>query len=313
MSAVSKLTTVPARSTFSVPVWLLALVALVLLAVPIFVQNKFIIYLATEALCWALAAAALDLLVGYLGLTPLGHIAMWGLGGYTVAILLGAGVPLPLALVASIVIAALYSAITAPLALRAGGIFFLMITLAFAQMTYTLADKWTALTGGTDGLTFRSGLEPLELYALTVILTGAALFFLSRLVASPFGRVLEAIHQNENRARALGYPVFAYKYGAVLIASGFIGLAGALAALHREIVTPSDMFWLHSAIMLIMVLLGGARSLWGPVIGAVLYITVQSYVSSQTDLWAGIVGLLLIVLVLTGRGGLWSLIERRRA
>ncbi|GAA5534131.1 branched-chain amino acid ABC transporter permease [Deinococcus aluminii] len=289
----------------------LTLGAAVLLVVPLLLGG-YPLYLATEALCWAMAAAALDLLVGYLGLTPLGHIAMWGLGGYTAALLTRAGVPLALVLPAAALVATLYSALTAPLALRAGGIFFLMITLAFAQMMQALAEKWSAVTGGTDGLTFKSGLPDWGLYLTVLGALALTLFLLTRLTRSPFGRVLEAIRQNETRARALGYPVFAYKYGAVLIASAFIGLAGALGAYHRGIVTPTDLFWLQSAVLLIMVLLGGARSLWGPVIGAVLYTLLQALVSSHTDLWAGLVGLLLIALVLSGSGGLWALFARRR-
>ena len=294
------------------PALILLVLAAVVVTVPLLLGG-YTLSLATEALCWAIAAAALDLLVGYLGLTPLGHIAMWGLGGYAAALLTKAGVPLPLTLLASALLATLYSAITAPLALRAGGIFFLMITLAFAQMMQALAAKWSGLTGGTDGLTFSSGLSTVQLYLLTVGALAVTLLVLGRLVASPFGRVLGAIRQNENRARALGYPVFAYKYGAVLIASAFIGLAGALGAYHRGIVTPTDLFWLQSAVLLIMVLLGGTRSLWGPVIGALLYIVLQAVVSSHTDLWSGIVGLLLIALVLSGKGGLWSLVQRRKA
>ncbi|WP_291424167.1 branched-chain amino acid ABC transporter permease [Deinococcus sp.] len=289
---------------------LLALLAAALIA-PLFIHG-YTLYLATEALCWAIAAAALDLLIGYAGLTPLGHIAMWGLGGYTAAVLTKLGLPLPLVLAASAVLATAYSALTAPLALRAGGIFFLMITLAFSQMLQVVAEKWTAVTGGTDGLTFKSGLSDTALYLVTLVCAALTLFLLSRIVRSPYGRILEAVRQNEPRARALGYAVFAYKYGAVLIASAFIGLAGALGAMHRGIVTPSDLFWLQSAVLLIMVLLGGARSLWGPVIGALLYTSLQAVVSSHTDLWAGFVGLILMALVLTGRGGLWSLLHRKQ-
>lgn len=268
------------------------------------------LYLATEALCWAIAAAALDLLVGYAGLTPLGHIAMWGLGGYVAALLARAGVPLPLAVLGSAASATLYSLLTAPLALRAGGIFFLMVTLAFGQMLKSVAEKWSAVSGGTDGLTFNSGLPDWGLYLITFALLALTLLLLSRLVRSPFGRILEASRQNPGRARALGYPVFRYQLGAVLIASCFIGLAGGLAAYHRGIVTPTDLFWLQSAVLLIMVLLGGARSLWGPVLGALLYTLAQSLISSHTNLWAGIVGLVLIAVVLAGRGGLWSWLRR---
>ncbi|MGY2894588.1 branched-chain amino acid ABC transporter permease [Deinococcus sp. UYEF24] len=300
------------RGGRGVPGLLLAVVGVAALAAPLLLGG-YTLSLATEAACWAIAAAALDLLVGYLGLTPLGHIAMWGLGGYTAALLTKAGVPLPFTLLLSALLAAVYSALTAPLALRAGGIFFLMVTLAFSQMLRVLAAKWTNLTGGTDGLSFKPPLDSVGLYLVTVAALLLTVYLLGRLVRSPFGRVLEAIRQNETRARALGYSVFAYKYGAVLIASTFIGLAGALAAQHRGIVTPNDLFWLQSAVLLIMVLLGGARSLWGPVIGAVLYVGLQAAVSSQTDLWGGLVGLLLIGLVLSGKGGLWSLLQRGRA
>ena len=293
------------------PLTALIIVGAGLLILPL-ILGGYPLYLATEALCWAIAAAALDLLIGYAGLTPLGHIAMWGLGGYTAAVMIRAGVPLYLVLPAAALLSTAYSALTAPLALRAGGIFFMMITLAFAQMLQVVAEKWTAVTNGADGLTFKGGLSNVTLYLVTLSALALTLLFLTRLVKSPYGHALEAIRQNEGRARALGYPVFAYKYGAVLIGSAFIGLAGALGAYHRGIVAPSDLFWLQSAVLLIMVLFGGARSLWGPVIGAILYTVFQAIVSSQTSYWTALVGLLLMVLVLSGRGGLWSLLHRRR-
>ncbi len=289
--------------------WAVGLVALA--AVPLLLGG-YPLSLATEALCWAIAAAALDLLVGYAGLAPLGHIAMWGLGAYTSVLLAKMGLPLPVTLLAAGAIAAAYSALTAPLALRAGGIFFLMVTLAFAQMLRAVADKWSAVTGGTDGLTFTPGLPDWGLYLITLAVLACTLAFLHKLVRAPFGRVLEAARQNPLRARALGYPVLAYQLGAVVIASVFIGVAGALAAYHRGIVTPTDLFWLQSAILLIMVLLGGARSLWGPVLGALLYTGLQALISSHTNLWAGLVGALLIAVVLSGRGGLWALLSRGR-
>ena len=297
------------RSTLPRAALIVGLAAVLILPL---LLGGYPLYLATEALCWAMAAAALDVLIGYLGLTPLGHIAMWGLGGYTAALLIRAGLPLVVVLPTAALLGTLYSALTAPLALRAGGIFFMMITLAFAQMLQAVAEKWGAVTGGADGLIFKGNLSNPALYLVTLGMLALTLLFLTRLVKSPFGRALDAIRQNETRARALGYPVFAYKYGAVLLSSALIGLAGALGAYHRGIVAPSDLFWLQSAVLLIMVLLGGARSLWGPVLGAVLYTIFQAIISSQTNYWTAIVGLLLMVLVLSGRGGLWTLLTRRR-
>ena len=270
------------------------------------------LYLATDALIWAIAAVGLDLLVGYLGLTSLGHIAFVGLGGY------GAGLamvrldwPLWAAPIAGTGLALLFALITGPLALRSSGIFFLMVTLAFGQMAYAGTEKWLALTGGGDGLKLpASALPEWGSYLVALSCLAAAVWALRRVVASPFGRVLEAVRLDEVRARALGYRSFWYKFGALLISAGLAGLAGALAAQHRAFVSPHNLFWLESAVLVIMVLLGGKRSIWGPLLGAVVYVFLQALISSRTDLWSLVVGLMLIALVLSRRDGLWSLVRR---
>jgi branched-chain amino acid transport system permease protein len=134
---------------------------------------------------------------------------------------------------------------------------------------------------------------------------------LGRLLQTPYGKTLEAIRQNEEKIRSLGVPTFYYKLSLFVLTGALTGLAGGGLALHRSFISPHDLFWLTSATLMVMVLLGGSRGLWGAAFGALLYTFVQSWVSSFTDLWGVFVGLLLIGTVLFAREGLWPLLERR--
>jgi branched-chain amino acid transport system permease protein len=277
--------------------------------------HGYPLYLATEVVLYAIAAVALDLLVGYAGLVSLGQAAFFGLGAYAAGIVSAhAGPNLVLTLVSGFAIAALYGAAIAPLSLRSAGIFFLMITLAFAQLVWATAgaNGLHALTGGTDGLV----VPPLPLsdtvfYGIAVALLAATLFALTRLVRSPFGRALDAIRQSETRARSIGLAAFWYKFWAFVIAAGVTGVAGVLHAHHRNFVSVADVNWDNSVIFLVMVLLGGVRSLWGGVIGAAVFVLLQAWVSSRTDKWEMfVIGAVLVAIVLFTRRGLFSLVDR---
>lgn len=273
------------------------------------------LHLATEMLVWALAACALDLLVGYAGLVSLGQAAFFGLGAYTVAILATrVGVTQVWAtLSAAAAMAATFAAVTGPFVLRGHGIYFLMLTLAFAQMVWALATQWVSLTRGDDGISGvppPAGLEDPRVYHLFVFAVVAlCIVGLWRLVHSPFGRVLSAIRQNEGKARALGYPGFWYKFAALVLSAALTGLAGALYLHQKQFVHPHDAYWTTSGILLVMVLLGGRRSIWGGVLGAVVYVLFEAWVSARTGYWQLLVGLLLVATVLINPGGLWGLAE----
>ncbi|RIH82460.1 urea ABC transporter, permease protein UrtC [Meiothermus luteus] len=270
------------------------------------------LYLATEAALLAVAAVALGLLLGHGGVPSLGQAAFLGLGAYAVGLALKAGLPLLLALGLAVLVAGLFALLTGLLVFRTHGIFVLMLTLAFGQMVYSAAYKWNALTGGDDGLSLSGlSLHPglLHLGAMAVLL--AVLLGLGRLLQTPYGKTLEAIRQNEEKIRSLGVPTFYYKLSLFVLTGALTGLAGGGLALHRSFISPHDLFWLTSATLMVMVLLGGSRGLWGAAFGALLYTFVQSWVSSFTDLWGVFVGLLLIGTVLFAREGLWPLLERR--
>ena len=272
------------------------------------------LHLATEMLIWGLAAAALDLLVGYAGLVSLGQAGFFGMGAYAAALLAsragqaGLWVTLP----AAALLAAALAVAMAPFVLRSHGIYFLMLTLAFAQMVYALSTQWVSLTRGDDGISgipAPTGLEdPRAFHLVALMVVGLALWGLVRLVHSPFGRALEAIRQNEGKARALGFPAFWYRFAALVLSGALTGVAGALYAHQKRFVHPHDVYWTTSGILLIMVLLGGRRSIWGGVVGAVLYVLFEAWVSARTGYWQLFVGLLLVVTVLSSPRGLWGLV-----
>jgi branched-chain amino acid transport system permease protein len=278
-------------------------------------SHGYPLYLATEVVLYAIAAVALDLLVGYAGLVSLGQAAFFGLGAYAAGIASAhAGPNLALTLVAGFAIAALYGAAIAPLSLRSAGIFFLMITLAFAQLVWATAgsNQLHGLTGGSDGLVVpHLPLSDTAFYLVAVVLLAVILLALSRLVRSPFGRALDAVRQNESRARSVGLASFWYKFWAFVIAAGVTGIAGALHAHHRNFVSIADAYWDNSVLFLMMVLLGGARSLWGGVIGATVFVLLQAWISSKTEKWEMfVIGAVLVAIVLFTRRGLWSLVDR---
>jgi branched-chain amino acid transport system permease protein len=283
----------------------------VLLLLPL-ALGGYPLYLATEAALLGLAAVALSLLLGHGGIASLGQAAFLGLGAYALGLTLKGGLPLGMALLLAPLVAALYALLTGMLVFRTHGIFVLMLTLAFGQMVYSAAFKWTGLTGGDDGLSL-SGLSvnPVLLHLAATGLLLAAIGGLRVLLRTPYGKTLEAIRQNEEKIRSLGVPTFYYKLSLYVLTGALTGLAGGGLALHRTLISPHDLFWLTSATLMVMVLLGGSRGLWGALFGALLYTFVQAWISSFTDLWGLFVGSLLILTVLFAREGLWPLLERR--
>ena len=301
----------PARRVPAATSWLAGLAVAGMAVVPV-VAGGYTLYLATEAMVWSLAAAALGLLVGHAGVVSLGHAAFFGIGAYSVGLLVKAGVDLWVGLGAAVLLAAAFAALTGPLALRGHGVVVLMVTLAFAQMVYSAAYRWKWLTGGDDGLALpKLGGRPELFYAASVVLVVACVAALRRLVASPYGQALEAIRQNESKARALGIPAFPYKLAAYTLSAALTGLAGGLLAIHRNFVSPHDLYWVTSATLLVMVLLGGSRGFVGAVVGATLYVFLQAWVSSRTEFWSLFLGLVLVLTILGSREGLWGLLARR--
>lgn len=301
------------------------LLALVLLPpVAASLGNPFLTTMVNRALIFALAALALDFVMGYGRLVSFGHAAFFGLGAYTVGILsthLMQGMPLlfgwagsneallvwPLAML----ISGFYALVVGLISLRTSGVYFIMITLAFGQLVFFAFISLSSY-GGEDGLslwernTFAGfGLDrQFVFYYLCLGLLLATWYLLHRLVNSRFGRVVQGSRQNELRMRALGYDPFPYKLVAFVISGALTGLAGALIANNNEFVDPSLMSWMQSGNFLVIVLLGGLGSLVGPIYGALALLLMEEVLVSITEHWQIILGPLLILVVLFFRGGI---------
>ena len=319
----------PTTRSRQLPAWVrpvfLTFVVVVVAVVPL-LQGGFTLYLATESIVRAIAAVGLGLLIAHAGLLSLGHAAFFGLAGYGTAFITMHWSANPLlTLTIPVLAAVLYAALTGPLALRSHGIFFVMLTLAFAQVLYAVAEQWTEVTRGSDGIAgiprpdLVTGRESFYLFAVGLLVL--VIFLGNRLARAPIGRVVAAARQNELKTKAIGYPVFFYQYVVFLASAAITGLGGALHVHHRGFVSPRELFWVTSGVLVLMVLLGGGRSLIGAAVGAVVFVQLESYFTDVTDLWEMMVGFLLIGAVLTNYGrsiqaagrSIWRRITDRRS
>ena len=314
--------------------WGTAAVLLLLPLIAGLAHEPFVVSLFSRILIYAIAAVSLDLLLGFGAMVSLGHAAFFGVGAYVVGILAmhaSVGSPLggwlaslpgtnnaliawPLAVLVSSVVATLIGA----LSLRTSGIFFIMITLAFAQMLFYFFDSLESY-GGDDGLSIwsRNDLAGIDLGDDTIFyyvcLTMLALFLLlcRRLVDSRFGMVIRGCAQNERRMRALGFPTYRYKLLCFAIAGAGAGLAGALIANQTEYVSPALLHWTRSGELLVMVILGGMGTLIGPVLGAVALLLGGDLLAMVSEHWQLYLGPFLILVVLSARRGVYGLIVGR--
>ena len=281
-------------------------------------DQGFYIGLATRILIYAMAAASLNLVLGYGGMVSFGHAAFFGAGAYVVGILAVENIrSLWIAWPAAIAVAALAALVIGAISLRTRGVYFIMITLAFAQMTYYLFVSMKAY-GGDDGISLpgRSTGLGLDLrneyvwYYLVLLLLIAILYLLRRLIASRFGRVIEAIRENETRATAIGYPVYRYQLLCFVISGAIAGLAGALIANQSGYVGPALLHWVQSGTLMIMVILGGVGRFWGGPVGAAVLLTLEEVFSGSSLLgpyalhWQLPVGLILLAVVLFAPRGI---------
>jgi len=258
-------------------------------------------------------------MMGYGGMMSFGHAAYLGIGGYAVGILaqegIGSGfIQFPVALAAS----AIFALVIGALSLRTRGVYFIMITLAFAQMAYYVASGM-ARYGGDDGLTIykRSDFAGLinlsnrvQFYYLCLACLLLVLFLIWRVINSRFGLVVQGLRSNEQRMQAIGFPGARYRLVCFVIAGTMCGLAGALLANNTDFVSPAVMYWTRSGDLMVMVILGGMGTLFGPAIGAVVYLVLEELLSQVTEYWAIIMGPLLLLIVLFGRGGIMGLLGR---
>jgi branched-chain amino acid transport system permease protein len=278
----------------------------------------FAMTLLTELVILGLFAMSLDLMVGYTRLVSFGHVAAYGLGAYASGyLLLNTSLPLPYAVLLAALLTGFIAIGVGWVCTLATGVSFSMLTLAFAQLLYAIAFKWTSVTGGSDGLAGiprRAGPMGMTLlttkagfyYFALACLIGS--YFLCRnLVNSPFGAVLRGIRENEPKTLALGYNTRLYKIAVVVIAYTLGGLAGALYSPFAGFANTELLFWLLSGQVLIMVIVGGSGTLIGPILGAAFFLTLEHQLSSYTEAWALLFGLVFIAFVLFAPHGIWGL------
>src|SRR5580693_5549651 len=274
-----------------------------------------------------LAAMSLNFLLGFTGVLSFGHAAYFGLGAY------GAGLTLkflapstPLALVLGMLLGGLCGALLGTLIVRRRGVYFAMVTIAFGQVFYYIAFQWSSLTGGDDGLRGFSR-QPIDLglFKLDILSSANNFYFfvlfcfalvagaMAFILRSPFGRTMIAIRENERRARFLGIPVERHIWIAFTLSCFFMGFAGALYALVNNFADPRGLHYSQSGDFVMMAVMGGMRSFWGPLLGAAVFVVLQDYLSSQTVNWMSFVGLLFIIVVLFFPRGLLGFLQRSKA
>jgi branched-chain amino acid transport system permease protein len=317
-----------------------AFLLLLLAALPIYAAwtgNAFLVTLFTRVVILGMAATTLNLILGYGGMVSFGHAVYLGIGGYAVGILAYEGVTTgfvqwPLA----IVVSALFALIVGALSLRTRGVYFIMITLAFAQLLYYFGvglDRY----GADDGLSIRqrsqfAGLVNLSdrtlFYYLCLALLLVTIYLTWRLVNSRFGMVIQGSRSNDRRMRAIGFPTFRYRLTAFVIAGAICGLAGALLANHTGFISPATMHWTRSGDLIVMVVLGGMASSFGPLIGALVLLSLEEALPimiraaafplfgdaavRMAEYWQIVLGPLFLLVVLFARGGIDGLLAGAR-
>jgi branched-chain amino acid transport system permease protein len=283
--------------------------------------------LAVRVVVLGLAAMSLNFLLGFTGVLSFGHAAYFGLGAYGAAMSLKFFYPsTALAIVVGVVVGTVAAAVIGAMIVKLRGVYFAMVTIAFGQVFYFIAFRWNNVTGGDDGLTGWHR-EPLHLgftqidilgndkafYYLVLLLFAVSVGLMALLLKSPLGRTLIAIRENERRARFLGIPVEQHIWLAFVISCVFASLAGALYALLSNFTDPRSLHWTLSGNFVIMAVLGGMRSFWGPLLGAAIFVVLQDYVSSHTENWMSIIGLFFVLVVTFFPRGVLGIIRRRLA
>lgn len=298
-------------------IWFIGL-CVALAAVPL--AGEYFTGIVAEILIFAIFAMSLGLLIGYTGMMSFGHAAFFGISSYTVITL---GVHLGLSgwwgFAAGVLLSTIMAAIIGAFCIRVNGIAFLMLTMAFSQLLYSLSLKWRSVTGGTDGLV---GFQRPDLFGVSldnsianygVIAAGfvLVLLFLLCLVRSPLGSIFIGIRDNEQRMQAIGYPVQRFKLIAFTIAGALAGVGGGLYAFFNAYVSTEILHWTLSGDAIIMVVLGGSSTVIGPALGAAIFLVLKNIVSSHTEYWSFWIGTIFILSVIFLREGVWGAIWNR--
>jgi branched-chain amino acid transport system permease protein len=303
----------------------LILVAAALIAVPFVIRNEFYLNLASQVLIYALLAVSLNLLLGYGGMVSLGHASFVGLTSYAAVLLLNAGAGQLASAVLAIVFSTLCGALFGLLALRASGIGFLMITLALGQIVWGIAYRANTITEGDNGIRFAARPRPFGIdissapsfYWFTLVIFAIALFFIWRLTRSPFGAALQGARDQPRRMRMLGHNVWLIQWLAFVLASFWGSVAGLLYVYYNLFISPHAISLQQSAEVLLMAILGGASTLTGPIIGAVIITLVKNVVSTYIDRWNSLLGAIFVIVIMfmpfgivPGVRQLWARVRR---
>jgi branched-chain amino acid transport system permease protein len=307
--------TAPSRS------WMLWLILALVVLLP-FSGETYYIKLVTRMLVFAIAALSLDLLVGYLGLVSFGHAAFVAIGAYTVGIMASMGyVSIWFVWPLAVLLGALFALFVGFISLRCSGLYFIFITLAFAQMVFYGAQSLRAY-GGDDGFALEAAStlgpdvalsNPVTLFYTSLAILLACLYLGRRLVNSPFGRIVVATRDNETRVHAVGVDPYPYKLVMFVVSGAIATLAGALMANLTSYVSPGYVTWLASGELLVMVILGSVGTLVGPVLGAAVFVGFEHWLSDITEHWMLIFGPLIVIRVLFLKNGIYGLFSRTRS
>ena len=297
-------------------------------------DEPFTITLMTRAVIFALAAVGLNLILGIGGFVSFGHAAFFGLGGYVMGILawhaqsyspvlewpflIEGTKSMPVIWLVSIMVSAIFALIIGAVSLKTSGVYFIMITLAFAQMMYYFSISWSAY-GGEDGMSIYvrnsfpglNTLDPIQFYSLCFVLLLISLWFVSRLIKSPFGLALNAARQSPQRVQAVGLDLHRLQLFAFVVSGAVTGLAGALFADLNRFVSPNMFSWQLSGEFIVFIIIGGVGRLFGPVIGALLFVGLEHFLGELSDFWHIYLGIILLLIVLFSKSGVIGLIAKK--
>jgi branched-chain amino acid transport system permease protein len=284
--------------------------------------KSYFVTMANEMLAMGLFAMAFNLLYGVTGMLSFGQAAYYGVGGYAVGLLLSGGaVPFAVALCAAPLAGGILALLLGPLCIRLTGVYFTMLTLAFAEMVWAVVFKWYDFTGGDNGI---QGIpipdilrDPLRYYYFTLAVVFVCLWSLRKIVESPFGAVLQSIRENQERVGFLGVHVRRYQLAAMVLSGAFAGLAGGLFAGYQRSIHPDMLHWTKSGEVILMSILGGASSFFGPMVGAVVILFIEDMIGKYTEFWEICIGGIMLAIVLffprgvIGTLGAWMENSRR--
>lgn len=284
----------------------LIVTAAALIAVPLAITNEFYLNLASQILIYALLAVSVNLLLGYGGMVSLGHASFIGLTSYSAVLMLNAGFDQLSTAILAVIFSTACGALFGVLALRASGIGFLMITLALGQIVWGIAYRANTITEGDNGIRFSARPHPFGIdintaptfYYFTLIVFAVALFFIWRLTRSPFGAALQGARDQPRRMRMLGHNVWLIQWFAFVLAAFWGSIAGLLYVYYNLFISPHVISLQQSAEVLLMAILGGAGTLTGPIVGAVIITLVKNVVSTYVDRWNSLLGAIFVIVIM---------------